>query len=98
MTTTTLLTEQTLSSKANCNLLHWATLGPTALPLPPANSAHYEPAFLDDGDLHVLNPAFLSKRVGAGINNISVNNDNDDDNGNDNDKRNLKTLSTDFRS
>jgi hypothetical protein len=63
MTTTSLLTEQTVVGGANGNLLDWASLSPTALALPPADSATYEPVLLSDEDLHVLDPAFLSKRT-----------------------------------
>ncbi|KAF7165213.1 hypothetical protein CNMCM5623_009479 [Aspergillus felis] len=63
MTTTTLVTEQTVVGGANGNLLDWASLSPTALALPPADSDTYEPVLLSDEDLHVLDPAFLSKRT-----------------------------------
>ncbi|KAF7122600.1 hypothetical protein CNMCM5793_000625 [Aspergillus hiratsukae] len=66
-TTTTLLTEQTAIGGANGNLLDWATLSPTALALPPADSTAYGPAILSDEDLHVLDPAFLSKRTDTSI-------------------------------
>ncbi|GFF32067.1 hypothetical protein IFM58399_03093 [Aspergillus lentulus] len=69
MTTTTLLTEQT----ANGNLLDWASLSPTALALPPGDSTTYEPVLLSDEDLHVLDPAFLSKRTDTSIDNNNNN-------------------------
>ncbi|EAW22122.1 bZIP transcription factor atfC [Aspergillus fischeri NRRL 181] len=65
MTTTTLLTEQS----ANGNLLDWASLSPTALALPPGDSTTYEPVLLSDEDLHVLDPAFLSRRTDSSIDN-----------------------------
>lgn len=65
-TTTTLLTEQTAIGGANGNLLDWATLSPTALALPPADSTAYEPALLSD---EVLDPAFLSNRTDTSIKN-----------------------------
>lgn len=65
MTTTTLLTEQS----ANGNLLDWASLSPTGLALPPGDSTTHEPVLLSDEDLHVLDPAFLSKHTDTSIDN-----------------------------
>jgi hypothetical protein len=69
MTITIPLTKQTPTCGANGNLLDWATLSPTGHPLPVADSAPYEPVLLSDEDLHVLSPAFLSRRTGTSINN-----------------------------
>ncbi|GIJ83294.1 hypothetical protein Asppvi_002113 [Aspergillus pseudoviridinutans] len=69
MTTATLVTEQTVVGGANGNLLDWASLSPTALALPSADSATYEPVLLSDEDLHVLDPAFLSKRTDTNVDN-----------------------------
>ncbi|RHZ56147.1 bZIP transcription factor atfC [Aspergillus thermomutatus] len=76
MTTTTLLTEQTPISGANGNLLDWATLSPTALSLPTADSSSYDPALLSDEGLQILDPAFLSKRTDTSMNNINDKNNN----------------------
>jgi hypothetical protein len=68
MTTAELVSEQAPIGEANSNILDWATLRVTALPLPTADSCPYQPHVLSEEDLHILDPVFLLKRTETSVN------------------------------